>query len=155
MIIYSLAEFKLSIEKNVECGAESFKCRKCEGEEMCVLWIKWIRHTYMVVGALLSKRAWNWHTQVKIHWMILLFCFQEHSDDNLSYSIKTRNGTYLLTLKKNKYVTECSRISFHVWMWLHAAKYCYTEEITLRADCHNHKICCVVSLLWCCLTSTR
>ncbi|NXQ91073.1 ADAM9 protein, partial [Nyctibius grandis] len=30
------------------------------------------------------------------------FCFQEHSDDNLSYSIKTRNGTYLLKLKKNK-----------------------------------------------------
>ncbi|NXL85120.1 ADAM9 protein, partial [Alectura lathami] len=30
------------------------------------------------------------------------FCFQEHSDDNLSYSIKTRNGTYLLTLTKNK-----------------------------------------------------
>ncbi|NXJ68918.1 ADAM9 protein, partial [Rostratula benghalensis] len=30
------------------------------------------------------------------------FCFQEHSHDNLSYSIKTRNGTYLLKLKKNK-----------------------------------------------------
>ncbi|NWZ09937.1 ADAM9 protein, partial [Agelaius phoeniceus] len=30
------------------------------------------------------------------------FCFQEHSDDNLSYSVKTRNGTYLLKLKKNK-----------------------------------------------------
>ncbi|NWZ69927.1 ADAM9 protein, partial [Acrocephalus arundinaceus] len=30
------------------------------------------------------------------------FCFQEHSDDNLSYSVKTRNGTYLLKLEKNK-----------------------------------------------------
>ncbi|KFQ16808.1 Disintegrin and metalloproteinase domain-containing protein 9, partial [Merops nubicus] len=30
------------------------------------------------------------------------FCFQEHSHDNLSYSVKTRNGTYLLKLKKNK-----------------------------------------------------
>ncbi|KFW97205.1 Disintegrin and metalloproteinase domain-containing protein 9, partial [Phalacrocorax carbo] len=30
------------------------------------------------------------------------FCFQEHSDDNLSYSIETRNGTYVLKLKKNK-----------------------------------------------------
>lgn len=30
------------------------------------------------------------------------FFHEEHSDDNLSYSIKTRNGTYLLTLKKNK-----------------------------------------------------
>ncbi|KFQ55875.1 Disintegrin and metalloproteinase domain-containing protein 9, partial [Pelecanus crispus] len=30
------------------------------------------------------------------------FCFQVYSDDNLSYSIKTRNGTYLLKLKKNK-----------------------------------------------------
>ncbi|NXL18413.1 ADAM9 protein, partial [Setophaga kirtlandii] len=30
------------------------------------------------------------------------FCFQEHSDDNLSYSVKTRNGTYLLKLKRNK-----------------------------------------------------
>ncbi|KAF4787796.1 hypothetical protein TURU_167707 [Turdus rufiventris] len=27
---------------------------------------------------------------------------KEHSDDNLSYSVKTRNGTYLLKLKKNK-----------------------------------------------------
>ncbi|XP_069720060.1 disintegrin and metalloproteinase domain-containing protein 9-like [Phaenicophaeus curvirostris] len=27
---------------------------------------------------------------------------QEHSDDSLSYSIQTRNGTYLLKLKKNK-----------------------------------------------------
>ncbi|KAJ7416473.1 hypothetical protein BTVI_35729 [Pitangus sulphuratus] len=30
------------------------------------------------------------------------FIMQEHSDDNLSYSVKTRNGTYLLKLKKNK-----------------------------------------------------
>ncbi|NXG09207.1 ADAM9 protein, partial [Sakesphorus luctuosus] len=30
------------------------------------------------------------------------FCFQEHSGDTLSYSVKTRNGTYLLKLKKNK-----------------------------------------------------
>ncbi|XP_040453098.1 disintegrin and metalloproteinase domain-containing protein 9-like [Falco naumanni] len=30
------------------------------------------------------------------------FFHEEHSDDNLSYSIKTRNGTYLLKLKKNK-----------------------------------------------------
>ncbi|NXG24740.1 ADAM9 protein, partial [Grallaria varia] len=30
------------------------------------------------------------------------FCFQEHSGDNLSYSLNTSNGTYLLKLKKNK-----------------------------------------------------
>ncbi|XP_009873097.1 PREDICTED: disintegrin and metalloproteinase domain-containing protein 9-like [Apaloderma vittatum] len=30
------------------------------------------------------------------------FFHEEHSDDNLSYSVKTRNGTYLLKLKKNK-----------------------------------------------------
>ncbi|NXX97832.1 ADAM9 protein, partial [Centropus bengalensis] len=30
------------------------------------------------------------------------FCPQEHSDDNLSYSIQTRNGTYILKLKRNK-----------------------------------------------------
>ncbi|XP_066179553.1 disintegrin and metalloproteinase domain-containing protein 9-like [Sylvia atricapilla] len=30
------------------------------------------------------------------------FSHEEHSDDNLSYSIKTRNGTYFLKLKKNK-----------------------------------------------------
>ncbi|XP_057885374.1 disintegrin and metalloproteinase domain-containing protein 9-like [Melospiza georgiana] len=30
------------------------------------------------------------------------FSHEEHSDDNLSYSVKTRNGTYLLKLKRNK-----------------------------------------------------
>ncbi|XP_025973915.2 LOW QUALITY PROTEIN: disintegrin and metalloproteinase domain-containing protein 9-like [Dromaius novaehollandiae] len=30
------------------------------------------------------------------------FSHEEHSDDKLSYSFKTRNGTYLLKLKKNK-----------------------------------------------------
>ncbi|RMC11294.1 hypothetical protein DUI87_11413 [Hirundo rustica rustica] len=32
----------------------------------------------------------------------LPFSHEERSDDNLSYSVKTRNGTYLLKLKKNK-----------------------------------------------------
>ncbi|XP_009474030.1 PREDICTED: disintegrin and metalloproteinase domain-containing protein 9-like [Nipponia nippon] len=59
------------------------------------------------------------------------FFHEEHSDDNLSYSIKTRNGTYLLKLQKNKkLVSEDFML------------YTYGENGKLEATQSNHKTHC-------------
>ncbi|NXD11116.1 ADAM9 protein, partial [Nothocercus nigrocapillus] len=62
------------------------------------------------------------------------FYLQEHSDDKLSYSVKTRNGTYHLKLKKNKkLVSE----DFRVYTYGKNGKLEITQS-KFKAHCYYH-----------------
>ncbi|KGL84689.1 Disintegrin and metalloproteinase domain-containing protein 9, partial [Tinamus guttatus] len=62
------------------------------------------------------------------------FYLQEHSDDKLSYSVKTRNGTYHLKLKKNKkLVSE----DFRVYTYGKNGKL-ETIQSKIKAHCYYH-----------------